>query len=173
MNDSTSIPSQPLTLSAARRATYLQVRDLVERLQTSHYRLCQAYAHSAAQTNETRHERTSLILQYLERRETELLEFLGRLLQEQSEGVLSTWLQYAEFSAYERQIEILITDLPREPRELQAQVAELDQELLAHYQQLATRTRTPAVQEFFRELAAMTGQRARENSEMLQQAGDF
>lgn len=156
------------------RMTYFQVVDLVRHLQKQHRRLREAYRAREAEPRASRQEeRTDLLFGYLANREQTVDDLLERLSGGERDGILETWIQNADFSEYDRKVDEMIEDLPRDPQQARSEIAVLDRKLVDLYERLETQVTAPSVRRFLGDLRQRIAERAREHSEFLQQVDDL
>ena len=131
---------------------YETVRDILERIKAFHRRLSDYYQQSkSAAAN----ERVALLLDYMGRHERLIDRCVAKYEKQGSHTVLDTWIQYIPDLSLREAFEEarLEPDMPVE--EVFAQAMKLDSVLLAFYEQLASYSAAPKLQELFEDLLAM------------------
>ena len=132
--------------------SYVQVRDVLERLKRYYRRLGDLYEN----LSETSHdERVQLLLEHMGRHERSFSRVVARYERDGSEGVLNTWLQYEFDKGIEEAFQEAEMHANPSVDEIIRFSQKIDQAFVDAYRQLAMYTDAPRIQEFFESLLEM------------------
>ena len=131
--------------------SYIQIRDVLERLKRYYRRLGDFYE-TLSETSDD--ERVELLLKHMGRHEKNFSRTLAKY-DGDGNGVLNTWLQYE----FDKGIEEAFEEAEMHPNPSIDEVIrfsqKIDQAFVDLYRQLAMYTDAPRVQEFFQSLLEM------------------
>ena len=129
-----------------------RVRDILSRVREFHHRLAKLYQ---GLSKDQQDEKGRLLLQYMGRHEAEFERCLARYEREAVEGILDSWVRFADDDS----LNLVLCEVPLRadmtPEELIECALKFDDALLALYRHLADSTTAPRVQELFATLAEM------------------
>ena len=151
----------------AHQQTYLQVRDVIERIRGAHQRLRDALEEPRPYTTDSR---ARLILEFLRREEQELQMSLGALLRrDESAEILDTWLQYIHDAELFQTLDAIKFQQEMSADEIAARKQEFDRELIILLRQLRETTALSRVREFFAGLEGEIDSRIKRTSWKLRE----
>lgn len=125
--------------------TYLQVRDVIERIEAFRRHLEEKYREEESLAGD---ERLRMLLARLRSHEDQISRQLDELDENSARGVLETWIQ----NVPETLLELPEIDDGVSQEELVAQILEQDQVVVDLFRQLADSRLPPRVQELFESL---------------------
>lgn len=131
---------------------YETVRDILDRVRSFHRELSRYYEES---TETSRNEKAQLLLDYMGRHERNTNRCLAKYKKEAVDGVLDTWMQYIPDSQLREAFEEAKIEPGMSPEEVFAHTLKIDRALIAFYEQLASYSAAPKLQELFQNLLEM------------------
>ena len=132
--------------------SYIQVRDVLERLRRYYRRLGDLYQDISETSDD---ERVQLLLEHMGRHERNFSRTVARHEREGAEGVLNTWLQYEFDKGVEEALQEAEMHADPSIDEVIRFSQRIDQAFLDLYRQLAQYTDAPRIQELFESLVEM------------------